>query len=317
MADNPDFEKKLHDEMSKVIGDFRGNLPPTMVPNEIVVAMEAGGVHTLSQLSSHFRPIGIFAARSGRILTLTRDFGRVSSREFDVRHVTSVDYKPGFKSDELRVSVAGDVFTYYYVKPRGAGAAFQLYVSKLQRQSDQANSAARPPSQTFQVPSRGASPPMAPSVADSSGAPEQRLRIEMFVAAADMARGMLVHDDVEVVLRDLEPSYIELPELTLRGARVTYLLLRDRPFEEASKLIIDAIPLVISQVESEIPELWQSLLEQAKGPSVSLERAAAVSADLVVCMALVSVAQSEYRDVFAEGGSFEDIRARVRRLYQS
>lgn len=146
-----EFAEHLFGEMGRIAHALVDDVPgitrsdcDRVGQGQIVLALEAGGVHILSERDSHFSPIGLVALRTGRVYSVRRGFGRTTTRDFDVRRISSVEYKPGWKSDELRIALGADVFTYYFVKPRGGGAAFQLYVSKLQAQGEPEMHSERP-----------------------------------------------------------------------------------------------------------------------------------------------------------------------------
>jgi len=146
--------------------------------------------------------------------------------------------------------------------------------------------------------------------------PSRGLQEQVFLASAEMVQGMLTHDDVDQVLMDLKPSFVQLAPEVIMAARVSYLILRDLPFEVASELVVNAMPGVIADVEVRLPDLWAMVSQEAQSSDASRRNVAGGVADLVVCLALVRVAQSDFQEAFRTRRSLQEVRTEAERVYQ-
>jgi hypothetical protein len=120
----------------------------------------------------------------------------------------------------------------------------------------------------------------------------ERFRTKLIQNATAMAQGMLAFPDEAQVLKDLEPSSIEMPAEALAAARDALSRLRKLPESVARPVLLGAIPDATHAMEDEIPPLWDAAMEHIRTQSGGEERMAAMLSDVAICLACLSLIDS-------------------------
>jgi hypothetical protein len=107
-------------------------------------------------------------------------------------------------------------------------------------------------------------------------------------AAGGMAMGMLTYPDVEQVIADLKPNYVEMPAVQLANARAGFIHTRGLG-RDGLALAAGQVNDATLAVRSGMPDLWAVALQNARSGNV--ENAANAIADLVVSILFAHIGE--------------------------